>query len=63
MSETERLYLGTQSKGKLHEHTFNIEFGKALAETEARWRAHSDEYILAERTGALRLRSGGYLNR
>jgi hypothetical protein len=53
MPETEQLYLGTQSRGKLHEHTFNIEFGKVLAETEARWLAHSDEYILAERTGTL----------
>ena len=53
MPETEQLYLGVQSTGRLHEHTFNIEFGKALAETEARWLAHSDEYILAERTGTL----------
>ena len=53
MPETEPLYLVKQSKGKLHEHTFNIEFGKVLAETEARWLVHSDEYILAERTGAL----------
>ena len=53
MPETEPLYLVKQSKGKLHEHTFNIEFGKVLAETEARWLAHSDEYILAERTGTL----------
>ena len=53
MPETEQLYLGTQSRGKLHEHTFNIEFGKVLAETDARWLAHSDEYILAERTGTL----------
>ena len=42
-----------RSKGKLHEHTFNIEFGRALAETEARWLAHADEYILAERAGTL----------
>lgn len=41
------------STGKLHEHTFNIEFGKALAETDARWRAHADEYILAEGSGTL----------
>jgi hypothetical protein len=41
------------STGKLHEHTFNIEFGKALAETGARWRTHADEYILAERPGTL----------
>ena len=53
MPETEHLYLGVQSTGRLHEHTFNIEFGKVLAETEARWLAHSDEYILAERTGTL----------
>ena len=39
--------------GKLHEHTFNVEFGKALADTDARWRAHADEYILAERPGTL----------
>ena len=53
MPETEQLYLGQQSTGHLHEHTFNIEFGKVLAETEARWIVHSDEYILAERTGTL----------
>ena len=53
MPETEHLYLGVQSTGRLHEHTFNIEFGKVLAETEARWLVHSDEYILAERTGTL----------
>ena len=53
MSEAEQPYLVKRSKGKLHEHTFNIEFGKVLAETEARWLAHSDEYILAERTGTL----------
>ncbi len=43
----------TQSHGNLHEHSFNTEFGKALAESDARWRAHADEYILAERTGTL----------
>ena len=53
MPETDQLYLAVQSAGRLHEHTFNIEFGKVLAETEARWRAHSDEYILAERPGTL----------
>ena len=53
MPETEKFYLGVQSTGRLHEHTFNIQFGKVLAETEARWRAHSDEYILAERPGTL----------
>ena len=53
MSEAEQPYLVKRSKGKLHEHTFNIEFGKVLAETEARWLVHSDEYILAERTGTL----------
>ena len=53
MPETEQLYLGVQSTGRLHEHTFNVEFGKVLAETEARWLVHSDEYILAERTGTL----------
>ena len=42
-----------RSKGNLHEHTFNIELGKVLAETDARWLAHADEYILAERTGTL----------
>ena len=42
-----------RSKGKLHEHTFNIEFGKALAETDARWLTHADTYILAERSGTL----------
>ena len=41
------------STGKLHEHTFNIAFGKVLAETDARWLAHADEYILAERAGTL----------
>ena len=53
MPETEQPYLGETSRGGLHEHTFNIEFGQVLAETEPRWLAHSDEYILAERTGAL----------
>ena len=53
MPETDRLYVPVQSAGRLHEHTFNIEFGKVLAETEPRWRAHSDEYILAERPGTL----------
>ncbi len=53
MPEAEQPYLVKQSKGKLHEHTFNIEFAKVLAETEARWLAQSDEYILAERTGTL----------
>ena len=43
----------TRSTGKLHEHTFNSEFGKVLAATDARWLAHADEYILAERTGTL----------
>ena len=42
-----------QSQGKLHEHTFNIELGKALAEANARWRAKMHEYILAERPGTL----------
>ena len=42
-----------RSRGKLDEHAFNIEFGKALAETVARWLAHADEYILAERPGIL----------
>ena len=53
MPETEQPYLGETSRGRLHEHTFNIGFGQVLAETEPRWLAHSDEYILAERTGAL----------
>ena len=53
MPETDQLYLAVQSAGRLHEHTFNIEFGKVLAETDARWCAHSDEYILAERPGTL----------
>ena len=43
----------TRSTGKLQEHTFNREFGTVLAETKAGWLAHADEYILAERTGAL----------
>ncbi len=53
MPETEQPYLGETSRGRLHEHTFNIGFGQVLAETEPRWLAHSEEYILAERTGAL----------
>ena len=43
----------TRSTGKLHEHTFNSEFGKVLATTDARWLANADEYILSERTGTL----------
>ena len=53
MPETDQLYSAVQSAGRLHEHTFNIEFGRVLAETEVRWRAHSNEYILAERPGTL----------
>ena len=53
MPETDQLYSAVQSAGRLHEHTFNIEFGKVLAETEARWHAHTGEYILAERSGTL----------
>ena len=45
--------MSTTSTGKLHEHTFNIAFGKVLAGTDARWLAHADEYILAERPGTL----------
>ncbi len=41
------------SAGTLHEQTFNIEFARALAATDARWRAHADECILAERSGVL----------
>lgn len=43
----------SESKGKLDEHTFNIELGKVLAATDMRWRAHADEYILAGRPGTL----------
>ena len=53
MPETERPYSGETSRGRLHEHTFNIGFGQVLAEAEPRWLAHSEEYILAERPGAL----------
>ncbi len=53
MPETDQLYVAVPSAGRLHEHTFNIEFGKVLAETDARWRAHFDEYILPERSGTL----------
>ena len=42
-----------RSRGKLCEHTFNFEFGKALAATDARWLAHAAEYILTERSGTL----------
>ena len=53
MPETDQLYSSVQSAGRLHEHTFNIEFGKVLAKTDARWRDHFDEYILPERPGTL----------
>ena len=42
-----------RSKEELREHRFNLEFGKALAETDARWHAHADQYILTERSGSL----------
>ena len=43
----------TRPTGKLDEHAFNREFARVLAETDARWLAHADEYILAEWTGTL----------
>ena len=43
----------TRPTGKLDEHAFNREFARVLAETDPRWLARADEYVLAERTGTL----------
>ena len=43
----------TRPTGKLDEHAFNREFARVLAETDPRWLARANEYILAERTGTL----------
>lgn len=45
--------LRNSTYGRLREHTFNFELAKALAHSNARWHAHADEYILAERPETL----------